>query len=304
MGTPEFARIILERLHDEHFNIKAVFAQPDKPAGRGKKMQTPPVALFAKEKNLCLFQPNKIKKTGVLEQIKQIKPDFIIVAAYGKILPQSLLDAARVDAINVHGSVLPAYRGAAPINYALMKGDDETGVTIMRMVKEMDAGPIYHIKKIPIEKSDDAISLTIKLAHLGAEALVEAIDLIKDQGLKPKDQDLQQVTYAPKLTKDDSIIKWSNSSIEIFNLIRAIVPWPVASTFLFKKTLKVFKSEVLDNKSKAKPGTIVHIAKSGLTVTTGSTDLLIKEVQLEGKKRMNAFDLANGLRLKTGEGCI
>ncbi|MBF0106993.1 MAG: methionyl-tRNA formyltransferase [Deltaproteobacteria bacterium] len=300
MGTPEFARIILEKLFHQNFPIKAVFAQPDKPAGRGKKIKSSPVALFARENNIPLFQPDKLRTPDVLETIKQTAPDFIIAAAYGKILPQTVLNSATIEALNVHGSILPHYRGAAPINYALMDGRPETGCSIMRMVKEMDAGPVYLIKKTPIEISDNAVSLSLKLAHIGADALIEAMRLISQDKLKPKEQDHTNATFAPKLARDLSCINWQDSSQKIFNLVRALVPWPVAATQLDGRQIKIYATEVLNTRAGAQAGHIVHIAKNGWTVATGTSDILVKEVQLEGKTKMKAFDLANGLRLESG----
>lgn len=300
MGTPEFAKTILQSLNEQSFPILAVFAQPDKPAGRGKKLQSSPVALYAKEQNLPLYQPHKIRDPEALRVLEDLKADFIVVAAYGKILPDRVLKAAKVDCINVHASLLPKYRGAAPINYCLLEGESETGVAIMRVVQELDAGAVYLAKSLPITDQDDAISLTQKLAVLGAEALVESLEAIVNQGLKAQEQDHQASTYAPKLNKELSDVDWAKSSQDIFNQVRGLVPWPVAQTHLEGKRLRLFKSQVLTGSSDAAPGTITHMGSSGWTVSTGSSDLLIQEVQLEGKKRMNAFDLSNGLRLEPG----
>lgn len=301
MGTPEFAKVILERLYESSHHIIAVFAQPDKPAGRGQKLHSPPVAIYAKEKKLRLFQPRKIKDGEVFSSIQELEPDFLVVAAYGKLLPQNILDVAKIESINVHASLLPKYRGAAPINYALLKGEKITGVSIMRMTQELDAGPVFIKKEIPITMMDNAITLTQKLATLGAETLIQALNEITGPGLKPHLQDSTQCSFAPKLDKDMASIDWSQPSQTIFDQIRALLPWPVAHTTLEGKNLKIFSSLPLEIKSSQNPGTVVHIGKAGLTITTATTDLLIKEVQLEGKKKMNAFDLANGLRLKAGE---
>jgi len=301
MGTPEFARIILERLHKEGYPIIAVLAQPDKPAGRGKKLHSSPVALYAREQGLALYQPFKVRDLEVVDEIVRLSPDYIVVAAYGKILPVDILDASKKETLNVHASLLPEYRGAAPINYALLKGKDKTGISIIRLIKEMDAGPVFLTKEINIDKDDDAITLTDKLARLGAETIVEALKKIHAQELKPTEQDADKATFSPKLTRELSPIDWKRSALEITNQIRALLPWPVACTTIDGKVLKIYTASVLEQKSQASPGTLTHIAASGWTVATGSTDMLIKEVQLEGKKRMNAFDLANGLRLQPGK---
>ena len=301
MGTPEFARVILEQLHNAQFNIMAVFAQPDKPAGRGKKMQSPAVAVYAHDNNLKLYQPVRLKTPEMTGIITELKPDYIIVAAYGKILSQAVLNAARIDCLNVHASLLPLYRGAAPINHALLDGQTETGISIMRVVDKLDAGAVFSRHAIKITAEDDAITLTDKLSRIGARALIETLDKIHGAGLQPIEQAHARATYAPKLNRDLSPVSWSNTAGTIFNQVRALLPWPVATASLKGAVLKVYKTEVLTTTSAGEPGTLVHLGRTGWTIKTGSTDLLIKEVQLEGKKRMGSFDLANGLRLKAGE---
>lgn len=298
MGTPEIAATILKRLHAENYPISAVIAQPDKPQGRGHKLQSPPVAVFAKEKNLTLYQPTKLRDPEVIEKIKSFEPDYLVVAAYGRILPDEILSIAKKESLNVHASILPLYRGAAPINQVLLDDCAKTGVSIMRVVKELDAGPVFLIKEISITDADDAATLTHKLAELGATALVEALQRIETEGLKPTEQDHSRATHVGKIERSLSLVNWNKPAREIFNQIRALIPWPVSQTKIGDKILKLYSSEVLTQKSSAVPGTLIHISPSGWTVTTASSDLLIKEVQLEGKKRMNAFDLANGLRLE------
>ena len=301
MGTPDFAKTILETLYSEKINIVGVFAQPDRPAGRGQKLTSPPVALFAKEKNIPIFQPEKIKHASVLEQITELNPDFILVAAYGKILPESILQAPKNESLNVHASLLPKYRGAAPINYSLLSGDKTTGISIMRMVKEMDAGPVFLTRELPITDEDNAITLTDKLAKSGGKALIEVLEMILSKKPEPIEQNHDQATYAPKISREDSEIDWNQPANTIFNKTRALLPWPVATTKLSNQVLKIYKSKVLSSPSKATPGTLIHIGKDGWTVSTKDCDLLVNEVQLQGKKAMSAFDLANGLRLKANE---
>lgn len=301
MGTPEFARVILERLHSEEYPILGVFAQPDKPVGRGRKMQSPPVAQFAKDHSLPLFQPTSVKGDDVLEQIEALQPDFIVVAAYGKLLPERLLQAAKIDCINVHASLLPKYRGAAPINYCLLDGEDKTGVAIMSMVPALDAGPVYSDKEILIADEDDAVTLTQKLSVLGAEALIEALPKIATGELTSQPQDENKVTFARKLSKEMSDIDWQKSAREIFNQVRALKPWPIAQTHVHGARVRVFDTQALETTSDGKPGEIVHISKLGLTIATGKGDLMIAEAQVDGKKRMPASDVANGLRLKVGD---
>lgn len=299
MGTPEFACVILQRLYESSHQVVGVFAQPDKPVGRGQKMQSPPVALFAKEKKLPLFQPLRIRDAKVLQNIKDLVPDFIVVAAYGKILPAELLEIPKFECLNVHASLLPQYRGAAPIHYALWHDEKETGVTIMRVVEKLDAGPIFLEKKIKITDADTALTLTGKLADLGAWALIETLDSYQTDW-QPKQQDESQATCAPKLKKEMALIDWTKSARRIFNQIRALQPWPIAETTLARKRLRIFAANVLNEKTAGRPGEIVHLSGQGWTVVTGDGVLLVKEVQLDGKKKMLAFEAANGMRLRVG----
>ncbi len=300
LGTPEFALTSLKLLFEAGFPIVGVVAQPDKPSGRGQKMHAPPVAEFAKANNLKLFQPPKIRDDVVLAELESLKPDFVIVAAYGKILPERLLKIAKIECLNVHGSLLPDYRGAAPINQALLDDKKITGVSIMRVVKELDAGDVFLTKEVPISDTDDAVSLTNSLADIGAHALIETMNKITQGELKAKPQDAARASYAHKLTKEMAALDFNKPARAIFNQVRALVPWPVAQTKLEGKTLKIYRTEILNTKSGKTPGQVTHIAQAGITVATADFDLLIKEAQLEGKKRMNAFDLANGCRLRVG----
>lgn len=300
LGTPDFARVILAKLHAEGFPILAVVVQPDKPSGRGQKMQLPPVAIFAKENSLKLYQPEKVRDETFLQELTALKPDYIIVAAYGKILPESLLQIPRKDCLNVHASLLPRYRGAAPINHALLNDEKETGIAIMRVVKELDAGPVFLEKRIVISDGDDALSLTEKLAEIGAGALIETLEKIEKEKLHPIEQNHAASTYVPKLAKTLSLIDWKKNAREIFNQVRALIPWPAAQTKILGKNLKIYRTKVAGQKSQGILGEIIHMAKDGWTVVTGEGDLLVSDVQLEGKKRMSAFDVANGLRLRVG----
>lgn len=300
MGTPDFARVILEQLYAKNFPILAVVAQPDKPSGRGQKMHAPPVAEFAKEKSLPLYQPEKVRDEKFLQELAAHQPDYIIVAAYGKILPEALLKIPKKDCLNVHASLLPKYRGAAPINYALLNDEKETGVAIMRVVKELDAGPVFFEKKIVISDDDDAVILTEKLAKIGAEALIEVLRKTEKEKTNPVEQNHALSTYAHKLDKTLSPIDWGKNARSLFNQVRALVPWPVAQTKILGKNLKITRAKVTGQKSRGVLGEIVHLGNEGWTVVTGDGDLLVSEVQLEGKKRMSAFDVANGLRLSVG----
>lgn len=298
MGTPEFAQNVLEKLLEAGQNIVAVVTQPDKPQGRGQKVFSPPVAACAKKNGLHVLQPEKLSDSAFQKKIKELEPDFIVVAAYGKFIPEKILSCAKIDCLNVHPSLLPEYRGAAPIHRAILDGKKETGVSIMRVTNEMDAGPVFLQKKIPITESDTSLTLSAKLANLGGELMNETIEKILNQKIKPQNQDTKKITYAAKLSRELSKIDWSQNSERIFNQIRGLLPWPAAQTTLNGQTLKIYASSRLHEKSGHKPGQIVHIGKQGLTVATGDFDLLVTELQLEGKKRMNAFDLSHGLRLE------
>lgn len=301
MGTPEFARVILEALCKSVYPLVAVVAQPDRAAGRWHQLSSPPVAEFARQNKLPLLQPEKIRDEDVLEQIAALRPDYIVVAAYGKILPAALLQIAKKECLNVHASLLPQYRGAAPINHALLDDLAETGVSIMRVVPELDAGPVFLEKKIPMTDEDDAISLTAKMADIGAQALLEALSHIEEGKCQARAQDVSRVSFAPKLSRELAPVSWQDPARKIFNQVRALVPWPVAETRLKGKRLRIFKSHCLDEKNSGAAGEILHMGERGMTVATGQGNLLLEEIQLEGKKRMRAFDLANGLRLKVGE---
>ncbi len=301
MGTPDFAKVILQTLQEQRFPVLAVFAQPDKPVGRGHNLESPPVAQFAKAQGLTLFQPQKIRDAGVLTTLQSLQPDFLIVAAYGKILPETVLRVARRDCLNVHASLLPQYRGAAPIQQALLDDQKETGVAIMRLVAELDAGPVFAQRALAIGDDDTAITLTDKLARLGADTLCDALPRIFKGELKPEPQDEARVSYAGKITKERAVIDWHNPARAIFNQIRALQPWPVAETRLQQKRVRCFAATALASHTPKRPGEIVHIAPAGVTVATGFGDLLLRECQAEGKKRLRAFDAANGLRWQVGD---
>lgn len=301
MGTPEFARVSLSALFDNGYPIVGIFSQPDKPFGRGRKIHSPPCAVFAKEKNLPLYQPNSLKDKNTIQEIEKLNPDFIIVAAYGKILPQKILDAAKIDCINVHASLLPKFRGAAPIQWAVVHGEKETGVCLMKMVQKMDAGPVYVSETLSIESKDNAQSLTEKLAPIGAQLLVNALPLIQNAEVKAEEQDEAQVTYAPSISKEQGRIDWNQPTNVINNLIRGMNPWPCAYTLIDNKRLKIYDSDVLPEKPNESPGKIYLVSPKGLHVACRNSALCLTEVQLEGKKRMAASDFARGIRLKEGK---
>lgn len=300
MGTPGFAATILERLITAGFEITAVVAQPNRPAGRGLKPTPPPSAILAREHSLHLLQPETLRDASLATALKTLAPDFIVTAAYGKLLPAEVLAIPRIDCLNVHASLLPRFRGAAPIQAALLAGDSETGVSIMRMEKDLDAGPVFSKTRLVIAEDDDAMSLTRKLSELGATALLQALPSIAGGRLNPEPQDDTKSTYAHRITRKTAVIDWNRPARSLFNQIRALVPWPVAQTVLSGKTLKLHTARPLTTTSGEAPGKIVHIGKLGITVATGAEDLLLTTAQFEGRNLLTAFDLANGLRLKPG----
>lgn len=306
MGTPEFAVPSLERLIEGGHEVAAVFTQPDKPSGRGKSLHEPPVKTFVLEHSIAVHQPAKIKANEEVRSVfENLSPDACVVAAYGKILPSWLLAIPRLGCINVHASLLPKYRGAAPINWAIANGERETGVTIMQMDEGMDTGPMLAWRATPIAKEETAPELSARLAHLGAELLSETLPRVERGEVKPVPQDDSEATYAPMLKREDGLIDWSMNAREIANRVRAFQPWPGSYTNFRSGRLTVWRThEALDAAygSDDEAGTILSIVETGIMVAcAGSSALLVEEVQVEGKRRVPAREFANGARLKAGD---
>jgi methionyl-tRNA formyltransferase len=310
MGTPEFSVPSLERLMLDGHDIAAVFTQPDKPAGRGKHLHTPPVKAFAVQHGMRVHQPAKIKSNDEVRAIFEgISPDACVVVAYGKILPAWMLAIPRLGCINVHASLLPKYRGAAPINWALANGERETGVTIMQMDVGMDTGPMLTQRSIPIGDDETAPQLSVRLAQLGAELLSETLPGVERGEIAPLTQDDSKATYAPMLKREDGLIDWRMRAREIANRVRAFQPWPGTYTNFRGGRLIVWRGHEAPEADShkvpdiaAEPGTILNINEAGITVVcSGSSALLIEEVQVEGKRRVSAREFANGARLKPGD---
>lgn len=297
MGTPLFGRIILEALWKK-YPIALVFSQPNRPFGRGRKMHSPECAIFAKEKNIPLMQPESVKAPAVLELLKSLRPDFIIVAAYGKILPKSILDLPQKDILNVHASLLPKYRGAAPIQWALLREEKETGISIMHIIEKMDAGPVFAKRALPIGE-DTHETLTHRLAHLGADLLLEVLPKIAEGTLKPIEQDEREVTMAPAIQKDLGKINWDRPAHEIAALIRALSPSPGAYTFIDNLRLKIYDSAPLEETTLLPPGTVCWL-NGGIHVACKGSRLVLKELQLEGRRRLLAEDFLKGHPLRIG----
>lgn len=301
MGSPEFARVSLQMLFDSGFPLLGVVAQPDKPAGRGRLVTPCACAHYAREKGIPLFQPPSLKEPELIRQLANLQPDFIVVAAYGKILPQELIKIPRTSCVNVHASLLPAYRGAAPINWCLLNGETVTGVSLMRVVLKLDTGPVYCQEKISIDTLDTAQTLTSKLANLGAAMLTKSLESIAGGDLKPVDQDDTKVTYAPLLKKEDGKIDWQKSARSIHNQVRAFNPWPGAYTFVDNKMLKIYHGSIPQEKTTAPVGTIYFLDKQGIHIACGKGSYCLEEVQLEGKKRLRAYEFVQGYRLEIGK---
>ncbi len=302
MGTPQFAVPSLQALLDRGENIVCVITQPDRPKGRGRKIMAPPVKELALRHSIPVLQPENVKGDDFLEELRRYEPDIITLTAYGNILPLSIVDLPPLGTINVHGSLLPKYRGAAPIQWALLNGETETGITIMQMDEGMDTGDILLQEKLQIDRDDTAGSLAVKMAELGGKALGSALDLLRADKLTPIAQNNDLATLAPLLKKEDGQVNWSQSAAEISCRIRGLDPWPTSYTFLADKRLRLFSPEVVDKNpcQDSVPGTICTADRNGLLVSTGDGCLLIKEIQAEGAKRMSVEAYLSGRTLQPG----
>ena len=306
MGTPQAAAASLHRILEDGHEIAAVYTQPDKPAGRGNKLSASPVKAFALQRDLPIFQPIKIKTPEALEVFQSHNAEIVVVVAYGRILPQTLLEAFPKGAINVHFSLLPKYRGAAPVNWAIVRGETKTGVTTMQMDAGLDTGAMLLQREISIGADENAIELMDNLSTLGAETLSET--LAKFDRLTARAQDDSQATFAPIMRKEDGLIDWNQSAAEIKNRIRGFQPFPTSYTFYQGKKLTIWKAEecvMTDFDLHTNPpeaGTIISADKNGILIYCGtSVSLLVDELQLEGKKRMAVRDFLNGIKLAVGE---
>ncbi|MCR5024805.1 MAG: methionyl-tRNA formyltransferase [Lachnospiraceae bacterium] len=304
MGTPDFAEGALKELIRAEQNIIMVVTQPDRAKGRGKDISMPPVKICAVEHGIEVFQPEKVKDPEAVKVIRDKKPDLIVVAAFGQILSKEILDIPKYGCVNIHASLLPEYRGAAPIQKCIMDGKKETGVTIMQMNEGLDTGDILMKRSIEIDDEETGGSLFEKLSRLGALMITEAIPLIEAGKLIPEKQDDAKSSYAGMLNKETGAIKFKNSAVELERLVRAMNPWPSAYTKFRNKTLKIWKASVVDDIETDdiyQTGTITNITKDDFTVKCGEKSLVIKELQLEGKKRMSAHDFMLGVRPEIGE---
>lgn len=288
MGTPEFAVASLRRLVENGHELCGVFTQPDKPKNRGHKLTFSPVKEYALTQNIPVYQPLKARDGEAMSIVEELKPELIVVAAYGKILPEDLLNYPKYGSINVHSSLLPKYRGAAPINWAILEGEAETGVSIMYMAKELDAGDVILQKSTPIGAQEDAQALTARLAELGAEALSEAVDAIGNGTASRTPQPENGGTYASMLSREMSPIDWSRSARAIDCQVRGLIPWPCATAEIAGTRFKVYATAP-GKATSAAPGTILSADKNGIQVVCGDGhSLYLTEIQAEGGKRMSA----------------
>lgn len=305
MGTPSFSVPILKGLIAEGYDVLRVVTQPDRPVGRKKVLTPPPVKEAALEHGIKVLQPEKISGSPEMEEIISLNPDLIVTAAFGQFLPETLLRAPKLGAINVHASLLPKYRGGAPVHYSIIKGDSETGVTIMRMIKKMDAGDILSQKAIPISKTDDVGSMFDKLSLLGKEMLLEMLPEFIAGSIKETPQDEALVTYSPNITREEEQINWNKTSELIDCQVRGMRPWPVAFTTYQETRVKLWDTTPLDESTTKIPGTIIKINKKNFLVACGEgTVIQINELQPAGKGRLKATEFLNGVGRTMEEGHI
>lgn len=299
MGTPDFASASLKKLIDERFDVVGVFTQPDKPKGRGMELCASPVKELALENGLPVFQPVKMRDGTALAQIKALEPDILVVVAYGRILPDDILAVPKYGAINVHGSLLPKYRGAAPIQWAVLNGDKITGVTTMYLASEMDTGDIIYTAETEIGEYETSGELFDRLKDMGAELLVKTLRDI-DAGTAPRaPQDHSKASYVTMLDKSICPIDWNKTPREVLKHIYGLQPWPVATMELEGKTVRVFAAKYTDGKTEKVPGAVVSTDKGGLEIACADGEtLLITEIQAPGKKRMGAEDYLRGHQIK------
>ena len=300
MGTSSFAVPSLKILLEQGENIVGVFTQPDRPQGRGLKIMISPIKGLTLENHLPLFQPEKINRDESVTIIKRLSPDLIVVAAFGQIISPRILDIPRFGCINVHASLLPEYRGAAPINWVIIQGEKETGVTTMLMDKGMDTGNILLQRKLEIFPEENAGELHGRLSVLGAEVLLETVERLKQGELTSYKQEESEASYAPLLKKEDGVIDWEKSAEKIYNHIRGMNPWPGAFTYLDGKILKVFQAKHVIQESPPTPGKIVKTSDEGILIGAGEGHILLGEIQLENHKRMPAALFLRGHPLAIG----
>ncbi len=301
MGTPDFAVPTLTALHHSPHTLAAVVTQPDRPKGRGRETQASPVKQYAVENGLRVFQPEKAGAPDFVKELAALQPDLIVVIAYGQILRENVLSLPRHFCMNIHASLLPRYRGAAPINWAIINGDRETGVTTMKMDRGMDTGDILLMKTVPIEKEDTAQHLHDKLSEAGAALALETIEVLERGNLKFIPQNDAEATYASKLKKEDGWLNWEQEAEALVNRVRGLDPWPGAFGFLNGKRLRLWRAETGPGAPADQPGVVARVSDYGIEIGTGRDRLVLTELQPEGKKRMTVKSYLRGHTVTTGD---
>ena len=294
MGTPDIAATCLKKLLSDGFNVVGVFTQPDRPKGRGMKMVYSPVKEVALAADLPVYQPENFRTDEPVEQLKALQPDIVAVVAYGRILPQRVLDIPRLGCVNIHASLLPQYRGSAPYQWAVLDGLKETGVSAQHMVLQMDAGDVIDVAKTPIGENETAGELLDRLAVLGADLLSRTLTRFENGSVEAVRQNEEEVTFAPMLDKNMCPIDWTKTAQQVHNHVRGLHPWPVATAELAGTKFKIHHTVVLEDAPAAAPGTILGLTKTGLQVACGSGAVEIRSLQAEGGKRMAAPDYFRG----------
>ncbi|GGE63824.1 methionyl-tRNA formyltransferase [Streptosporangium jomthongense] len=293
-GTPDFAATALKALLGTHHTIVGVYSQPDRPAGRGRKLQPSPVKQVAEDSGIPVFQPASLKTPEAQQELAALRPDVMIVAAYGLILPEAVLQIPAHGCLNIHASLLPRWRGAAPIQRAIAAGDTETGITIMQMDKGLDTGDMLLKSVTPIAADDTGGSLHDRLAELGGKAIVEALDLLEKGELQGEAQDDEQACYAHKLSKEEGHIDWSRSASDIERLVRAFNPWPGTYTDLEQQRLRIHEATAIDEQSRKPAGTVIRREREGIDIACGRGVLRVTRLQLPGSRAQSVNDLING----------
>lgn len=294
MGTPEFAVPSLTSLFERGYNISLVVTQKDRPKGRGKKMRPTPIKEKALELGLEVYQPDSINSQESINKLRELSPDCIVVIAFGQVLKREVLDIPQYGCINIHASLLPKYRGAAPINWAIINGEKETGITIMEIDEGLDTGDMLHYKKIPIMEEDDSESIHDKLSIMGGDLIVETIEGLKDGSVVKLPQDDSLSTYAPMLSKNTGKVDWNNSGIKIKNLVRGLKPWPSAYMVYKGENVKIHKVKVVEKFLKEDNGVVVKVSDEGIYVNCEDGCIVIEELQFPGKKRLHVSEHLRG----------
>ena len=301
MGTPEIAALTLLTLIEGPDPVVGVVTQPDRPIGRGQQTAPSPVRRMAETRGIPVITPTKIRDPSFLDMLRSWNPQIIVVVAFGRILSKPVLNLSPRGCLNVHYSLLPKYRGAAPVTWTIINGEEKGGVTTMQMVEQLDAGPIYLQEELKLVDHETTASLQAKLAPIGAKLLLKTLDGLKSNSLQPHDQDETRVTFAPMIRKEDGVIDWTEPALTIERRVRAFTPWPSAYTHLNGKLLKVHRASPIQTNRSGKPGEIVRADSGGFWIATGNGTLSLEEVQLENKKRLVGVEFIKGARIAAGD---